>query len=195
MQDATNPKTDFSYPNSETFIMRIDVPIPPLNDRRMREALNLAIDRDAFIGTILPEGRIARRRWCRRRRSAGTRDLKSGPIDPEQAKALIAEAKADGRAGRQGDQDHRPHQHLPERHRDHGSDARHAAGCRPQRDAQMYEVAEWEDFYSKPFAEDRAPQLIQVQHDNAKGDPVFTMFFKYHTEGPQSVVPTPRSTS
>jgi peptide/nickel transport system substrate-binding protein len=50
----------------------------------------------------------------------------------------------------------------------------------------MYEVAEWEDLYSKPFAEDRGPQLIQAQHDNANGDPVFSMYFKYHSEGLQS---------
>jgi len=53
-------------------------------------------------------------------------------------------------------------------------------------------VAEWEDFYSQPYAEDRPPQLIQVQHDNAKGDPVFTVYFKYASEGLQSVVKDPK---
>jgi peptide/nickel transport system substrate-binding protein len=56
----------------------------------------------------------------------------------------------------------------------------------------MYEVKEWEDFYSQPYAEDRPAQLIQVQHDNAKGDPVFTAYFKYHTKGLQSVLKDPK---
>ena len=72
--DATNPKTDFAYPNSETTYLRVDSAIPPLNDIRVRKALNLAIDREAFLGTLIPaEAMIADRTWCRRRRSAGTR--------------------------------------------------------------------------------------------------------------------------
>jgi peptide/nickel transport system substrate-binding protein len=55
----------------------------------------------------------------------------------------------------------------------------------------MVEVAEWEDFYSKPFAEDRGPQMVAAMHDNAKGDPVFSMYFKYHTEGLQSGMADP----
>ncbi|NJO39075.1 MAG: peptide ABC transporter substrate-binding protein, partial [Rhizobiales bacterium] len=57
---------------------------------------------------------------------------------------------------------------------------------------EMYEVAEWEDLYSKPFAEDRGPQLIQSQHDNANGDPVFSMYFKYASEGLQSGIADPK---
>ncbi len=53
---------------------------------------------------------------------------------------------------------------------------------------EMYEVAEWENFYSKPFAEDRGPQMVQAQHDNANGDPVFSMYFKYACDGLQSGV-------
>ena len=43
VQDATNPETDFSYPNSETTTLRIDTTMPPTDDRRIREAMNLAI--------------------------------------------------------------------------------------------------------------------------------------------------------
>ena len=32
-------------------------------------------------------------------------------------------------------------------------------------------------------------------HDNAKGDPVFTAFVKYHSEGAHSMITTRRSTS
>jgi peptide/nickel transport system substrate-binding protein len=50
----------------------------------------------------------------------------------------------------------------------------------------MTEVAEWENFYSKPFAEDRGPMIVGAMHDNANGDPVFSMYFKYASEGLQS---------
>ena len=52
----------------------------------------------------------------------------------------------------------------------------------------MTEVAEWEDLYSKPFAEDRGPMIVGAMHDNANGDPVFSMYFKYASEGLQSGV-------
>ena len=54
MDQATNPETDFSYPNSETTTLRIDTTMAPTSDRRVREAMNLAIDREAFRGTLLP---------------------------------------------------------------------------------------------------------------------------------------------
>ena len=52
----------------------------------------------------------------------------------------------------------------------------------------MVEVAEWVDIYTKPFAEDRPPTLHQTMHDNNNGDAVFTVFFKYHSDGAQSVL-------
>jgi peptide/nickel transport system substrate-binding protein len=192
VQDATNPATDFAYPNSETFFMRIDVQIPPLNDRRIREALNLAIDRDAFKGTILSKDVIEATQIVPPSTIGWNGDLKVWPYDPEKAKALIAEAKAAGVPvdteikiiGRTNN--------FP-----NGTETLEAMLAMLQDvglnvSLTMYEVAEWEDFYSQPYAEDRPPQLIQVQHDNAKGDPVFTVYFKYASEGLQSVVKDPK---
>ena len=52
----------------------------------------------------------------------------------------------------------------------------------------LYEVAEWLEHYSQPFAEGRGPEIVEAQQDNANGDPVFSMYFKYDCEGLQSGV-------
>jgi len=56
----------------------------------------------------------------------------------------------------------------------------------------MLEVAQIEELYNKPFKEGRPPQMLAVQHDNARGDPVFSMFFKYDSEGRQSGIADPK---
>ena len=56
---------------------------------------------------------------------------------------------------------------------------------------QIVEVAEWVDLYTRPFAEDRPPNLVHAMHDNNNGDAVFTVFFKYHTDGAQSALSDP----
>ncbi len=57
---------------------------------------------------------------------------------------------------------------------------------------QMVEVATHEQYFSKPYPTDLGPYVLVAQHDNNKGDPSFSMFFKYASEGRQSGVADPR---
>ncbi len=188
LQDATNDAMDYSYPNSETVYLRVDHDVAPLNDVRVRKALNLAVDREAFVGTILANGTLLATGMTPPSTIGYNTDLTHYAYDPEQAKALLAEAKADGvdvdqeitLIGRTGNFGNvlETMEALTAMFQDAGFNMK----------LEMYEVAEWENFYSKPFAEDRGPQMVQAQHDNANGDPVFSMFFKYACEGLQSGV-------
>lgn len=185
-QDATNPETDFAYPNSETFYLRLDHSMAPLSDKRVRQALNMAVDREAFVGTILPQGVELATAIVPPTTLGWNKDIKVPPYNPEAAKKLIEEAKADGvpvdapmtLVGRTNN--------FP-----NVTEVLEALLAMFQEagfnmDLQMYEVAEFENLYSKPYPEDRNPQLVAAQHDNARGDPVFSMYFKYHTDGRQS---------
>lgn len=58
---------------------------------------------------------------------------------------------------------------------------------------QMYDVGEWNRYFVKPYPEPRTPNLVQTQHDNAKGDPVFSAFVKYHSEGAHSGIADPET--
>ena len=191
VQDATDPAMDFSYLNSETSSFRIDVTKPPLDDVRVRKAMNLAIDRDAMIGTIFSEDVVKATQMVVPSINGHNPNLEPYPYDPEQAKQLLAEAEADG---------------VPVedeitiigRLEIYPNATEHAEATMAMlQDAgfnvklNMLEVAEWVDTYTKPYAEDRPPQLVQTQHDNNNGDAVFTVFFKYHSEGAQSVLADP----
>jgi peptide/nickel transport system substrate-binding protein len=191
-QDATDPEMDFSYFDSETTHFRIDMPFPPLDDIRVRKAINLAIDREAFRGSILSEKVVPSAQFVVPGINGFNPDLKPYPYDPEQAKALLAEAAADGvpvdteivMIGRHG-----THAGVTEKLeailamlQDVGLNVT----------LRMVEVAEWVDFYTKPYAEDRGPNLFHAMHDNNNGDAVFTAFFKYHTDGGQSALSNPR---
>ncbi|MEE3360297.1 MAG: ABC transporter substrate-binding protein [Pseudomonadota bacterium] len=188
LQDANNDAMDYSYPNSETVYLRVDHDVAPLNDVRVRKALNLAVDREAFVGTILANGTLLATGMTPPSTIGYNTDLTHYAYDPEQAKALLAEAKADGvdvdqeitLIGRTGNFGNvlETMEALTAMFQDAGFNMK----------LEMYEVAEWENFYSKPFAEDRGPQMVQAQHDNANGDPVFSMFFKYACDGLQSGV-------
>ncbi len=188
LQDATNDKTDFSYPNSETVYLRINNGTAPLNDTRVRQALNYAIDREAFIGTILADGTLIATGITPPSTLGYDKDLKPYPYDPDKARALLKQAKADGvkvdteitMIGRTGNFGNvlETLEALQSMFQEVGFNVT----------LQMYEVGEWNNFFSKPFPTDKGPMMVQAQHDNANGDPVFSMFFKYGSDGLQSGV-------
>jgi len=192
LQDATDQKMDFSYPNSETVYLRIDHETAPLNDVRVRKALNHAVDREAFVGTILANGTLLATGMTPPSTIGYNKGLEPYAYDVDKAKALLAAAKADGvdvdqeitLIGRTGNFGNvlETMEALLSMFQDAGFNMK----------LEMYEVGEWVEFYSKPYAQDRGPSLVEAQHDNANGDPVFSMFFKYACEGAQSGVCDPK---
>lgn len=188
VQDATDPELDFSYPNSETSRLRIDTTIAPLDDRRVREALNLAIDRDAIRGSIFSEDVIPATQLVVPSINGHNPELKVWPYDPEKAMQLLQAAKADGVAvdaeitllGRINIYPNATEvmEAILAMYQAVGFNVK----------LKMVEVAEWVDFLTKPYAEDRGPIVQQSQHDNNNGDAVFTVFNKYHSDGGQSTM-------
>ncbi len=191
VQDATNKETDFAYPNSETTSLRIDTREAPTNDRRIREAMNLAIDRQAMLGTLFPaEAKIATHLVVPTTIGYNP-DVPVWPYDPEKAKELVEAAKADGVPvdreiriiGRNGQ--------YP-----NATETMEAIMAMLQEvglnvKLDMYDVSVWNGYFVAPFVKDSGPTLTQSQHDNATGDPVFTAFVKYASGGSHSMVRDP----
>jgi peptide/nickel transport system substrate-binding protein len=188
VQDATEPSMDVSYPNSETSRLRIDVTRAPLGDRRVRMALNYAIDRDALRGSIFSADVQPATQLVVPSINGYNPNLKVWPYDPDKAMKLIAEARADGvpvdneitMIGRIN-----IYPNATE-----AMEAMHAmlqaAGFNVR--LKMLEVAEWVNILQKPYADDRPPVLLQAQHDNNNGDAVFTVYNKYHCKGANSTL-------
>lgn len=192
-REATNPETDFSYPNSETTYLRIERSRAPLDDVRVRQALNYAINREGMRGTVLPEGSQNATQIVVPSIAGHNHDLdkKVYPYDPDKARALLAEAKADG---------------VP-------VDTEIWLMARQDRFPTVNEAMEallamfnevgfnmtlrvldrnlHTELSNKPYTTDRPPLVDLGQHDNAKGDPVFSVYNKYSCEGEQSFICDP----
>lgn len=188
VQDANEPGLDFSYPNSETTRLRIDMSRPPLNDKRVRLALEYAFDRDALRGSILSKDIEHATQIIVPSINGYNPKVKVREFNPDRARKLLAEAKAAGVPvdteieiiGRTNI--------YP-----NGTEAMEAMMSMFQdvgfkMKLRMFEVGTWLKYLSKPYDENRGPSMLQAQHDNNNGDAVFSIFNKYACGGLQSTV-------
>jgi peptide/nickel transport system substrate-binding protein len=184
-QDATDKTMDFGFPSGETTRVRVTFK-PPLNDIRVRQALNYAVDREALRdGLFGPDFKIATQIYGPAINGYNP-DLKPWPYDPERARRLINEARAagvpvDNTIPLVGYFNFYPN----------GQEAMEAlismwneVGLKVK--LEMIERAQWLKVVNKPFAEDRRAMILQESHDNSNGDAAFSMRFRYHSKGQQT---------
>lgn len=191
-QDATNPETDFGYLNADTARARIFMDTPPLNDIRVRKALNLAIDREAFVGTIMSNGSIPASQYILSNVNGYNPDLSVWSYDPEKSKQLLDEARADGVP-------------VDDPISLFGSDFLQANS------AEMFEtlVQYWQEaglnvnlesvdkiqhsaMRRKPYPETRdTATMVYETHDNTAGDAFYTMNVYYRSNGQLSNIDDP----
>lgn len=187
-QDATNPETDKVYPNSDSAMFRLSADILPLNDIRVRKAFNLAIDRKAFLGSIISDKAELATQQVGPSVLGHNAKLVPWPYDPEQAKALLAEAKAAGvpvdteirMIGRPG-MFANSNEFV-----EAAAEMLRAVGFKIKLD--NLEMTQWLEAANKPFAAGRQANALLTMHDNNSGDAQFTAFFKYHSDGRQSEI-------
>lgn len=179
------------FQNNETTALRMQATIAPLNDMRVRQAINYAVNRTGIVkalfrglgdpaSQLIPSGVV------------GYNDqLQIWPHDPDKAKQLIAEAKADGvpvdtqirLIGRtaQFPNISETIEVLQSEFDEIGLNVK----------IEMMDTANQLLYQLRPFPENAGPYLLMIQHGNQAGDAAFTMDQYMLSDGPQNAYGTP----
>jgi peptide/nickel transport system substrate-binding protein len=185
-QEANRPDMDISYQNSDTLFDVINVATPPLNDRRVRLALNYAVDRNAIRGSILSKDVIPAAQMITPTIFGFNPDLKPWPYDPQKARQLLDEARKDGvpvdkemllvaRLGNFPGAEELAEATLT---------MYRAVGLNMK--LMIAEIAKSRVYDVKPYPP--GPYLLQTTHDNNKADAALTVFNRYHCNGQSSQI-------
>lgn len=179
------------YPNNETVALRLDANEAPLNDIRVRQAINFAIDKEGIVSSLyqgkhqvaaqlVPEGIVGH-----------NAELKSWPFDLDKAKSLVAEAKADGVdtsaqismvvRSAQFPKITELGQVLQEQLSQAGLNVK----------LKMLETSQHLTYQVRPFPEDEGAVALMTQHGNQAGDAAFTVDQYMLSTGAQSYFGTP----
>ncbi|MFC3997924.1 ABC transporter substrate-binding protein [Nocardiopsis sediminis] len=188
-EDATEDNS-VAYPNNETTALRLDGREAPLDDIRVRRAIDLAIERQDIADTLydglaepaaqlVPDGVVGY-----------NPDLEPTVPDPEAARDLVAEAAADGVPV-----DRRIS--LVARNGQFPRVAETAEALQYQLAAvglnveiTMLDTAAHLQYQIRPMAENVGPVALLVMHGNQTGDAAFTIGQYMMSEGAQSTFGT-----
>jgi len=164
-----------SYPNNETIALRFSGQTAPLDDIRIRQAINYAIDREGIVSSLYPDGDKVAAQLIPEGIVGFNSSLEPWPFDLDKAKALVEEAKADGvPVDTKIVMPVRTAQfpkvsELGEVLREQLA----AAGLNV--DLRMVDTTQHLQYQLKPFVTDEGPIAMLVQHGNQAGDAQFTV--------------------
>lgn len=179
------------FQNNETTALRMQATEAPLNDIRVRQAINYAVNRAGIVkalfrglgdpaSQLIPSGVVGY-----------NADLPLWPHDLEKGKALIAEAKADGvpvdteirLIGRtaQFPKIAETIEVLQSEFSEIGLNVK----------IEMMDTASQLQYQLRPFPENTGPYLLMIMHGNQAGDAAFTLDQYMLSDGPQAAYGTP----
>jgi peptide/nickel transport system substrate-binding protein len=178
------------FQNNETTALRMQATEAPLNDMRVRQAINYAVNRTGIVkalfrglgdpaSQLIPSGVV------------GYNDqLKIWPHDPDKAKQLIVDAKADGvpvdkqirliARTAQFPNISETIEVLQSEFADIGLNVK----------IEMMDTANQLLYQLRPFPGNAGPYLLMIQHGNQAGDAAFTMDQYMLSDGPQAAYGT-----
>jgi peptide/nickel transport system substrate-binding protein len=179
------------FQNNETTALRMQATEAPLNDIRVRQAINYSINRTGIVkalfrglgdpaSQLIPSGVV------------GYNDqLQLWPHDADKAKQLVAEAKADGvpvdtqirLIGRTAQ--------FPKIAETIEVIQSELAEIGLNVKIEMMDTAAQLQYQLRPFPQNAGPYLLMIMHGNQAGDAAFTMDQYMLSDGPQAAYGTP----
>lgn len=164
-----------SYPNNETIALRFSGQTAPLDDIRIRQAINYAIDREGIVSSLYPDGDTVAAQLIPEGIVGFNSDLEPWAYDPEEAKSLVEAAEADGVAVD-------TKIIMPVRTAQFPKVSELGEVLREQLAAaglnvelRMVDTTQHLQYQTKPFVTDEGPIAMLVQHGNQAGDAQFTV--------------------
>jgi peptide/nickel transport system substrate-binding protein len=180
-----------AYPNNETTALRIQATEPPLDDYRIREAIDLSVNREGIVKALFrglgdPAAQLVGSNIV------GYNDaLQATPYDLDRARQLVAAAKSDGvpvdkqirLIGRTGQ--------FPKINEtiEVIQNSLSQAGLNVK--IEMMDTAGQMEYQTRPYPEGAGPVLLMIQHGNQAGDAQFTVEQYMRSDGYQSTYGTP----
>jgi peptide/nickel transport system substrate-binding protein len=184
-QDADMPGAE-NYPVSETMYLRSDLVRPPLNDIRVRRAMNLAVDRQKFIDNVYRGHGSPASDIVVPAVTGHNPDVK-WDYEPDKARQLLAEAAAAGTPVKA------PIQLVTERDT-RGSNGTEAADTLSAMlkevglNTHVVTVEDTQDAMTAPENPSREAALVLYVHGNSYGDSLISMAGKLGCGAAQSRV-------
>ncbi|MFF3485436.1 ABC transporter substrate-binding protein [Streptomyces sp. NPDC002701] len=179
-------ETTAAYPNNETTALRLDGREAPLDDPRVRRAIDLAVDRQGIVdallgglaepaGQLVPPGVVGH-----------SEEIEPTRQDVARARALVKEAKADGvPTGRTIT--------LVARNGMFSGVSETAEALQYQMEqigltvrVRMADTATQLQYQLRPLPKDVGPIALLIMHGNQAGDAAFTASQYLLSDGPQS---------
>ncbi|AQA06147.1 hypothetical protein BVC93_05280 [Mycobacterium sp. MS1601] len=191
VQDATDDDRTREYSDNRVFFLRTPTEKAPFTDIRVRQAAAYAIDKDTIVETLMERSGEPTDQIVAATVNGFVQDYQGPGYDPDRAKQLLAEARADGvDVDAAFDLVTRPdlfpgsdeviqyiHQNLQ------------AVGFNV--DILSLDTDAWLQLLRAPFPADQKPNIIAISHDNVTGDASFT-FPKYMAgDGSNSTIRSP----
>ncbi|WP_242639896.1 ABC transporter substrate-binding protein [Mycolicibacterium sp. S2-37] len=179
------------FQNNETTALRMQATEPPLDDMRVRQAINYAVNRTGIVkalfrglgdpaSQLIPSGVVGY-----------NADLPLWPHDADKAKQLIDEARADGvpvdtqirLIGRtaQFPKIAETIEVLQSEFSEIGLNVK----------IEMMDTAGQLQYQLRPFPDGAGPYLLMIMHGNQAGDAAFTLDQYMLSDGPQAAYGTP----
>ena len=164
-----------SYPNNETIALRFSGQTAPLDDIRIRQAINYAIDKDTIVSSLYPDGDTVAAELIPEGIVGYNDSLEPWPFDLDKAKQLVEEAKADGTPVDETIL-------MPVRTAQFPKVSELGEVLREQIsqaglniELRMVDTTQHLQYQTQPFVTDEGPIAMLIQHGNQAGDAQFSV--------------------